>query len=85
MTETQNAVAMQAFARAYHAATVLIASNPELIGFSGWPYATQVPRAVQPVPAAKILRDWATGHSDVTVSLHDAVRGVADYAHWQQT
>jgi mannose-6-phosphate isomerase-like protein (cupin superfamily) len=82
MTEPQSALA---FARAYHAATLLIAANPTLMGFAGWPLALPSPRAPRPIPAAQILRDWASGATEVTVSLHEAVRGIADYADWQQT
>ena len=82
MTEALSALA---FARAYHAATLLIAANPALMGFAGWPLALPSPRAARPIPAAQILRDWADGATEVTVILHDAVRGIADFADWQQT
>ena len=82
MTDPSSALA---FARAYHAATLLVASNPALMAFAGWPFAAPVPRAAHPVSAARILRDWACGASDVTVNLHEAVRGIADYADWRQT
>lgn len=78
-------VSVLAFARAYHAATLLVASQPDLMGFAGWPLALPNPKPPRPVPAAAILRDWAEGASAVTVSLHEAVRGIADYADWQQT
>jgi mannose-6-phosphate isomerase-like protein (cupin superfamily) len=74
-----------AFARAYHAATLLIASTPALLTFAGWPLALPVQRAPRGVPAARILKDWAEGNTEVTLSLHDAVRGIADYAEWNQT
>lgn len=74
-----------AFARAYHALTMLVAANPQLIEFAGWPYARTQAKPARRIPAAQILRDWAGGHIEATVALHNAVRGIADHAEWQQT
>lgn len=74
-----------AFSQAYLALTQVIAANPQLLGFAGWPQVFPAHKPSHPVPAARILRDWAEGHTEVTVDLHRAVQGIADYADWQQT
>lgn len=80
-----SAAPQDAFLRAYHALTLLIAANPELMAFAGWPYAPLVEKPAKPIPAAQILKDWAEGHSDITLSLHQAARDIADHAGWEQT
>ncbi|WP_260003188.1 dimethylsulfonioproprionate lyase family protein [Leisingera caerulea] len=75
-----------AFARAYHQLTLLIAATPPLIQFAGWPMALPAEKpAPRKIPAADLLKSWADGHTGVTLSLRDAVRGITDYADWQQT
>ncbi|MEC3862642.1 dimethylsulfonioproprionate lyase family protein [Mesobacterium sp. TK19101] len=74
-----------AFARAYHAATLLIAANPQLMGFAGWPLAMPSPKPPRPIPAAALLRGWADGTTDVTLALRNSVQDLADYADWRQT
>lgn len=73
----------EAFARAYHAATLLIAANPELMGFAGWPLAAPAPRPARPVPAATLLRQWAEGTIDATVTLRNSIQDIADFADWR--
>ncbi|SFM52839.1 dimethylsulfonioproprionate lyase family protein [Shimia aestuarii] len=75
-----------AFANAYHALTMLVAATPPLLGFAGWPLALPNTKPTRRhVPAADILRDWADGHIEATLTLRDAVRDVCDFADWQQT
>lgn len=81
---TQSAQSSQdALLRAYHAMTLLIAANPDLMDFSGWPYAPLVEKHPRQIPAVNNLKNWAEGHIDVTFSLHQAVRDIADHAEWQ--
>lgn len=75
-----------AFAQAYHQLTLLVATTPALMQFAGWPLALPGDKpAARKVPAADILKAWADGHIDVTLSLRDALRGLTDFADWEQT
>jgi mannose-6-phosphate isomerase-like protein (cupin superfamily) len=74
-----------AFARAYHALTMLVASTPALLGFAGWPLALPAQKPARPIPAAEILKAWAEGHTDATLATRDAIRDLTDYADWQLT
>ena len=75
----------EAFARAYHAATRLVAATPELMGFAGWPHAQPAPLAPSPIPAARLVADWAEAGSDPQAALHAAIRAIAPLVRWQQT
>ena len=84
MTQTLPAADL-AFARAYHALTMLIAATPELSGFADWPLALPAPKPAHPVPAAMRLKAWSEGHIEATRPLRDAIRGICDFANWQLT
>ena len=74
-----------AFARAYHALTMLVAATPALMGFAGWPLALPARKPGRPIPATGILKAWSDGHIDVTLETCDAIRDLTDYANWQLT
>ena len=74
-----------AFARAYHALTMLVAATPELLGFAGWPLALPASKPARLIPAAQILKAWSEGHIEATVTLRDAIRDLSDFVDWQQT
>ena len=74
-----------AFARAYHALTMLVAQTPALMGFAGWPLALPAQKPGRSIPAADILKAWSEGHVDATLATRDAIRDLTDYADWQQT
>lgn len=75
----------EAFARAYHALTLLIAANPQLVGFAGWPLARAQTLPQTSVPAVQFVRGWTEGNTATTAELHEAVREIADLADWRQT
>lgn len=74
-----------AFARAYHALTMLVAATPVLSQFAGWPLAIPAAKPARSVPAGTLLKSWCDGHIAATVQLRDALRDLSDYADWQQT
>lgn len=74
-----------AFDLAYESLARLVAAEPTLMRFAGWPPATPGPRPAVPVPAARMLHRWRSGHSPATEALQRAVCDIALLAHWQQT
>lgn len=84
MTPTPRSAA-EIFARAYHDFTLLVAADPRLLGFAGWPYARPVARPANSVPATAIVSAWDNGFNDTTAAAHQAVRALADVVDWQQT
>ena len=74
-----------AFARAYHALTMLVAATSDLSSFAGWPLALPVDRPHRGLPAASLLKSWSDGEVETTTALCDAIRDLSDFAEWRQT
>ncbi|MFY9210822.1 MAG: dimethylsulfonioproprionate lyase family protein [Aestuariivita sp.] len=75
----------EAFDHFYAVATGLVAAEPELMEFAGWPAITFVEKAHTPLPVVEILAEYDLDHTGASAELHRAVQAVAGYADWQQT